>query len=83
MGELLHLLEFAGFEHEASFTADAHHEDHSQHPKFVMAANLITDRPAHLGQYLFAAVRANGTPRPGLPSTLFRSYETSIIDPHW
>jgi SAM-dependent methyltransferase len=83
MGELLHLLEFAGFEHESSFTADAHHEDHSQHPKFAMAANLIADRPAHLGQYLFAAVRANGKPRPGLPGTLFRSYETSIIDPHW
>ena len=27
--ELLHLLEFAGFEHESSFTADAHHEDNS------------------------------------------------------
>jgi predicted SAM-dependent methyltransferase len=83
MGELLHLLKFAGFEHESSFTADAHREDHSQHPKFAMVANLIADRPAHLGQYLFAAVRANGIPRPGLPSTLFRSYQTSIIDPHW
>jgi hypothetical protein len=83
MTELLHLLEFAGFEHESSFTADAHREDHSGHPKFEMASSLIADRPAHLGQYLFVAVRANGTPRPGLPGSLFRSYEPSMIDNQW
>ena len=33
MSELLHLLEFAGFEHETSFAADAHLEDHSGHQK--------------------------------------------------
>jgi SAM-dependent methyltransferase len=83
MAELLHLLEFAGFEHESSFTADAHHEDHSGHPKFAMTSALLADRPAHLGQYLFAAVRANGTPRAGLPGSLFRSYEPSMIDAQW
>ena len=83
MSELLHLLEFAGFEHETSFTADAHLEDHSGHPKFKAASELIADRPAHLGQYLFAAVRATGTPRKGLPGSLFRSYEPSQIDADW
>ena len=83
MSELLHLLEFAGFEHETSFTADAHIEDHSGHPKFRAASELIADRPAHLGQYLFAAVRATGTPRKGLPGSLFRSYEPSQIDADW
>jgi SAM-dependent methyltransferase len=83
MTELIRLLEFAGFEHETSFTADAHHEDYSQHPKFAEAGNLVMDRPAHLGQYLFVAVRANGTSRQGLPGSLFRSYEPSIIDNEW
>ena len=83
MSELLHLLEFSGFEHETSFTADAHQEDYSGHPKFKAASELIADRPAHLGQYLFAAVRATGTPRHGLPGSLFRSYEPSRIDAEW
>jgi SAM-dependent methyltransferase len=83
MGELLHLLAFAGFEHETSFTADAHPEDHSGHPKFAAASALVADRPAHLGQYLFAAVRATGSPRPGLPGSLFRSYDPSMIDEQW
>jgi SAM-dependent methyltransferase len=83
MMELLHLLEFAGFEHESSFTADAHREDHTAHPKFAMAATLIADRPAHLGQYLFAAVRATKQPEPGLPASLFRSYPEDEINPAW
>jgi SAM-dependent methyltransferase len=83
MTELIRLLEFTGFEHEISFTADAHREDYSQHPKFAEAGNLVMDRPAHLGQYLFVAVRANGTSRQGLPGSLFRSYEPSIIDSQW
>jgi SAM-dependent methyltransferase len=83
MTELLHLLEFAGFEHESSFTADAHREDHSGHPKFEMASSLIADRPAHLGQYLFAAVRANRQPEPGLPASLFRSYPEGDLNTAW
>jgi SAM-dependent methyltransferase len=83
MQELIGLLEFAGFVHESSFTADAHREDHTSHPKFRIASQLIADRPAHLGQYLFAAVRASGTPRNGLPGSLFRSYEPEIIDHQW
>jgi SAM-dependent methyltransferase len=83
MPELLHLLEFCGFSHETSFTADAHVEDWSGHPLFEDACRIGAKRPHHLGQYLFAGVRATGTPREGLPGSLFRSYEDGVIDPTW
>jgi hypothetical protein len=83
MPELLYLLEFAGFEHESSFTADAHLVDHSGHPKFTMASAIVSDRPAHLGQYLFAAVRATKQPQSGLPASLFRSYPEGELNTAW
>ena len=83
MTELLHLLNFCGFEHEKSFTADAHKENWSTHPLYPKACSITETRQAYLGQYLFGAVRRIGTPREGLPATLFRSYEGNIIDPAW
>lgn len=83
MPELLHLLEFCGFTEEISFTADAHAEDWSGHPLYAEACTIASHRPHHLGQYLFAGVRANGIPRSGLPGSLFRSHPEDTIDPNW
>jgi SAM-dependent methyltransferase len=83
MQELLHLLEFNGFSHESSFTSDAHHEDHSGHPRFGDISSLVEHRPAHLGQYLFTAVRKTGDPQPGLPASLFRSHDPELMNPDW
>jgi SAM-dependent methyltransferase len=83
MPELLRLLEFCGFSHETSFTADAHFEDWSGHPLFEDACRIAAHRPHHLGQYLFAGVRATGKPREGLPASLFRSFEQVFIDSAW
>ena len=80
MPELLNLLEFCGFSHERSFTADAHLEDWSHHPSFEDACRIASRRPHHLGQYLFATVRATGTPKNGFPGSLFRSYDDHLID---
>lgn len=83
MPELLHLLEFCGFTHETSFTADAHLEDWSHHPLYDNACTIGERRPHHLGQYLFAGVRATGTAREGLPGSLFRSHPDGLIDHSW
>ena len=80
MSELLGLLEFCGFSQEGSFTADAHLEDWSHHPLFEDSCRIASQRPHHLGQYLFATVRATGTPRSGFPGSLFRSYDDHLID---
>jgi SAM-dependent methyltransferase len=81
--ELLQLLRFCGFEHESSFTSDAHAEDHSSHPRYADIASLVSHRPAHLGQYLFVAVRATGQPQMGFPSSLYRSYPDQEINNDW
>lgn len=83
MTELLHLLQFCGFEHESSFTSDAHHEDHSGHPRFAEITAMVSHRPAHLGQYLFCAVRATGQPQDGLPASLYRSYPDTELNHSW
>ena len=83
MHELIHLLKFCGFTEENFFTADAHPEDHSHHPKFNQTLPLIEFRQNDLGQYLFASVRANNSPQAGLPASLYRSYEAHELNNDW
>jgi len=83
MPELLHLLRFCGFIEEASFTADAHDAEYAEHPFFDRACELARERPHHLGQYLFAIVRAETTPQPGYPASLFRSYPDEELNFDW
>jgi SAM-dependent methyltransferase len=81
--ELVQLLKFSGFEPETTFTADAHHVDYSDHPRFQDAVRLVDWRRNDLGQYLFAAVRAKKQPEPGLPASLFRSYPDGELNTTW
>lgn len=83
MHELVQLLKFSGFEPETTFTADAHHVDYSGHPRFQDAIQMVNWRRNDLGQYLFAAVRAQKQPETGLPASLFRSYPESEINTDW
>lgn len=83
MPELLNLLQFCGFEHESSFTTDAHPEDHSNHPRYADIASLVMHRPAHLGQYLFTAVRKRQDPQSGFPASLYRSYPDEQLNQEW
>jgi len=83
MPELLHLLKFCGFIEEASFTADAHDAEFAGHPCYDRACELARERPHHLGQYLFAVVRARSTPQSGYPASLFRSYPDSELNFEW
>ena len=83
MHELIHLLKFCGFTEENFFTADAHREDHSHHPKFNETLPLVEFRQNDLGQYLFASVRATGSPQSGFPASLYRSYKPHEINNDW
>ena len=83
MHELVQLLRFSGFEPETTFTADAHPVDYSAHPRFQDAMRMVDWRRGDLGQYLFAAVRKTGEPQPGLPASLYRSYEPELLNPAW
>lgn len=83
MPELLHLLNFCGFVEEESFTADAHDAEFADNPYYDRACLLARERPHHLGQYLFAIVRAKTTPQRGYPASLFRSYPDSELNFGW
>jgi SAM-dependent methyltransferase len=79
--ELYRLLEFAGFGVETSFTADGHPYHESRWPRAAQAEPLVDWRRDDLGHYLFVRARANGTPREGLPSFLYRSWpDDAIVD---
>lgn len=72
--ELVRLLQFAGFAPIDTFTADAHHEDHSHRLGFGQAMELCRFREVDLGQYLFTSMRKVGVPKDGYPNALFRSF---------
>jgi SAM-dependent methyltransferase len=72
--ELVHLLQFAGFTVEKSFTADAHPESFEHRFAYADVAPLVDFRRNDLGQYLFVAARATHAPGTGLPSFLYRSW---------
>jgi SAM-dependent methyltransferase len=72
--ELVHLLRFAGFTVETSFTADAHPEPFEHRFAYADVAPTLAFRRHDLGQYLFVAARATHAPGEGLPSFLYRSW---------
>ena len=72
--ELVHVLRFAGFDVESSFTANAHPESFTHRYEYERVAPTLTFRANDLGQYLFVAARATRTPGTGLPSFLYRSW---------
>jgi len=79
--ELHRLLDFAGFEVESSFTADAHPWRAGDWPLSAEVAPLVASRTPDLGQYIFIRARATRPPRKGLPSFLYRSWpDGSIVD---
>jgi SAM-dependent methyltransferase len=81
--ELHRLLEFAGYEVEVSFTADAHPQDMSLWPRNTGVDELIEFRLGDLGQYIFLRARASTPPASGLPAFLFRSWPPSEIVDFW
>jgi SAM-dependent methyltransferase len=74
--ELTRLLEFAGFDTEESFTADAHPSVAEVDPRLVP---LIRTREHDLGHYLFVSARAARTPRDGLPTFIYRSWPADLL----
>jgi len=85
MDELVRLLAFAGFEVERQFTADAHSpvEPLEARPEYAALAPVIEFRQSYLGQYLFVLARSTGTPRVGLPSSLYRGHPESTRVDSW
>jgi SAM-dependent methyltransferase len=77
--ELAHLLEFAGFDVELAFTADAHPSVAHLDPSYNMLLPLIRFREHDLGHYLFIHAKASREPREGLPAFLYRSWPSSVI----
>jgi hypothetical protein len=77
--ELHRLLEFAGYEVEISFTADAHPQDMSHWPRHAGIDELIEYRMDDLGQYIFVRARASIPPASGLPAFLYRSWPPGEI----
>jgi SAM-dependent methyltransferase len=74
--ELIRLLDFAGFEVETSFTADAHPSTAEVDPRLVP---LIRPRQHDLGHYLFVCARSARAPRDGLPAFIYRSWPTDML----
>jgi SAM-dependent methyltransferase len=74
--ELIRLLEFAGFDTEKSFTADAHPSVTEVDPRLVP---LIRPREHDLGHYLFVSARAARSPRDGLPTFIYRSWPADLL----
>jgi SAM-dependent methyltransferase len=72
-GELTRLLEFAGFEIELTFTADAHPSAAHFDPRYEDVVPLVGAR-SDLGHYLFVRSRRVRQPREGLPTFLYRSW---------
>ncbi len=77
--ELHRLLDFAGFDVEASFTADAHPWNAGDWPHTGDVQHLVESRQPDLGQYIFVRARAARPPRKGLPSFLYRSWPDGVI----
>jgi SAM-dependent methyltransferase len=77
--ELTRLLEFAGFEIELSFTADAHPSAAHLDPRYADVLPLLRFRESDLGHYLFIRAHAAGQPRGGLPAFLYRSWPPGVI----
>jgi SAM-dependent methyltransferase len=77
--ELHRLLTFLGFEVDVSFTADARPFRPERWPKFSQVTPLLEYRRHDLGDHLFVRARSTGTPRPGLPSFLFRNWPDGVI----
>jgi SAM-dependent methyltransferase len=78
MHELVHLLRFAGFTPEVTFTADAHPEPFAHRFAYDELASVVDFRRNDLGQYLFVSARATHAPMAGLPSFLYRSYPPDV-----
>jgi SAM-dependent methyltransferase len=72
--ELVHLLRFAGFTVETSFTADAHPESYEHRLAYAEVAPTLGFRRNDLGQYLFVGARVTHPAGEGLPSFLYRSW---------
>ena len=81
--ELHRLLEFAGYEVEISFTADAHPQDVSFWPRDAGINELISFRIDDLGQYIFVRAKASTPPTLGLPAFLYRSWPPGEIVDFW
>jgi SAM-dependent methyltransferase len=77
--ELIRLLEFAGFDAELSFTADAHPSEAHLDPRFNDVVELVRFREPDLGQYLFVRARPGRQPKDGLPAFLYRSWPAGLI----
>jgi SAM-dependent methyltransferase len=77
--ELTRLLEFAGFEVDLSFTADAHPSGAHLDPGYAEAVRLVRFREHDLGHYIFIRAHSSGEPREGIPSFLFRSWPPEMI----
>ena len=77
--ELHRILEFAGYTVDTSHTADGHPYDPNRWPRRAQVAPLVDWRRPDLGHYLFARAHASGTPREGLPSSLYRSWPAGAI----
>jgi SAM-dependent methyltransferase len=77
--ELARLLQFAGFEIDLSFTADAHPSAAHLDPRYADVLPLIRFREHDLGHYLFLCAHSTGEPREGLPSFLYRSWPPEVI----
>ena len=72
--ELVRLLQFAGFDVDIAFTANAHPEAYESRLAFDAVMPLVDFRVNDLGQYLFASARKARDAREGLPSWLYRSF---------
>jgi len=77
--ELRRLLEFAGFEVERVFTADAHPSAAHLDPRYEEVGPLVRFREHDLGHYIFVRARASGESRAGLPAFLYRSWPPGVI----
>ena len=79
--DLCRLLAFAGFEVDASFTADGHPEYAGRHARYAEVLPLVEWRNPDLGQYLFVRARATDSEGTGRPSFLYRDWaDGSIVE---
>lgn len=83
LDELKHLIRFSGFEVVNAFTANGHPEDYAALEQRQGALRLVKHRLDNLGHYLFVVGRKNRTPQPGLPSSLFRSHPSEMMNTDW
>jgi SAM-dependent methyltransferase len=77
--ELTRLLDFAGFDVELSFSADAHPSTTHLDPRYADVLPLVRFREHDLGHYLFICARSTRQPREGLPAFLYRSWPPGVI----